>query len=53
MVFTEFRQHGITYLVFSSVHSVSGTELAKIPRKYTEFRVAEFHVLPRNSVEVR
>jgi hypothetical protein len=30
---------------FTSVHSVHGTEWAKIPRKYTEFRVVDLHVL--------
>jgi hypothetical protein len=34
--------------IFTSVHCVFGTELAKIPRNYTEFHVAEFRVL-RNS----
>jgi hypothetical protein len=32
---------------FTSVHSICGTELAKIPRNYTEFRVAELHIVPQ------
>jgi hypothetical protein len=47
-VFTEFRQHGIPYVFFTSVHSVGGTELVKIPRNYTEFRVADVRIVPQN-----
>jgi hypothetical protein len=52
-VSTEFRQHGIPNVFFTSVHSVCYTELPKIPRNYTEFRsrnAAEFRGIPRNSV---
>jgi hypothetical protein len=52
-VFTEFREHGILYLFFTSVHSVCGTELAKIPQNYTEFRVVKFRIVPRNSAEIK
>jgi hypothetical protein len=47
-VFKEFRQHGIPYLFFTSVHSVCGTELVKIPQNHTEFRGAEVRLVPRN-----
>jgi hypothetical protein len=40
-VFTEFRQHGIPYIFGTSLYSVCYTELSKIPRNYTEFRVTE------------
>jgi hypothetical protein len=38
---------------FTSVHSVCYTELPKIPRNYTEFRVTECCLIPRNSAEFR
>jgi hypothetical protein len=43
-VFTEFR--GIQYVFFTSVYSACCTELANIPRTYTEFRI-----VLRNSVK--
>jgi hypothetical protein len=46
---TLIRQHGIPSLFLNSVHSVCGTESAKIPRNYTEFCVAEFRTVPQNS----
>jgi hypothetical protein len=49
-VSTEFRQHGIPYIFVTSVYSVCYTELLKIPRNYTEFRVTECSRIPRNSV---
>jgi hypothetical protein len=52
-VFTEIRRHGIPYLLFTPVHSVYGTELAKILRKYTEFRVAEFCTVARKFAKFR
>jgi hypothetical protein len=50
-VSTEFRQHGIPYIFVTSVYSVCHTELPKIPRNYTEFRVTECSRIPRNSAE--
>jgi hypothetical protein len=47
-VSTEFRQHGIPYIFVTSVYSVCHTELPKIPRNYTEFRVTECCRIPRN-----
>ncbi len=41
-MFSEFRRYGIPYIFFNSVYSVYYTELLKIPRKYAEFRIAEF-----------
>jgi hypothetical protein len=50
-VFTKFRRHGIPYVFFTSVYSVSCPELAKIPRNYTDFRIAEFWMVRRISTE--
>jgi hypothetical protein len=52
-VSTEFRQHGIPYIFFTSVYSVCHTEVPKIPRNYTEFRVTECGRIPQNSAEFR
>jgi hypothetical protein len=47
-VSTEFRQHGIPYIFFTSVYSVCHTELPKIPRNSVSRNAAEFRRIPRN-----
>jgi hypothetical protein len=51
-MFNEFRRYGIPYVFFTSVYSVCCTKLAKIPRNYMKFSVAEFCIVPRNSTNI-